>query len=156
MSNIPHYCHSMSHDCSFVKYLLPLLWRHNGHNGVSNHDHRIVHSTIHSGAGLRKHQSSASLGFVWEFTGDRYFNVTWMKWNIYPHRFYLTKVNVVGGVLQVAPVHPVHPSIRPSVSSLDSPRMLCTFIHIFDINFKFVKIPPDILGCCTRFIYMRL
>ena len=30
----------------------------------------IVYSTVYSGADQRKHQSSASLAFVWEFTGD--------------------------------------------------------------------------------------
>ena len=30
----------------------------------------IVHSTVYSDADQRKHQSSASLAFVWEFTGD--------------------------------------------------------------------------------------
>ena len=32
----------------------------------------IVYSTVYSGADQRKHQSSASLAFVWEFTGDRW------------------------------------------------------------------------------------
>ena len=32
----------------------------------------IVYSTIYSGADQRKHQHSASLAFVGEFTGDRW------------------------------------------------------------------------------------
>ena len=32
----------------------------------------IVYSTVGSGADQRKHQSSASLSFVWEFTGDQW------------------------------------------------------------------------------------
>ena len=32
----------------------------------------IVYSTVYSDADRRKHQSSASLSFVWEFTGDRW------------------------------------------------------------------------------------
>ena len=31
----------------------------------------IVYSTVYSGADIRKHQSSASLAFVGEITGDR-------------------------------------------------------------------------------------
>ena len=32
----------------------------------------IVYSTVYSGADQSKHQSPASLAFVWEFTGDRW------------------------------------------------------------------------------------
>ena len=32
----------------------------------------IIYSTVYSDADQRKHQSSASLAFVWEFTGDRW------------------------------------------------------------------------------------
>ena len=32
----------------------------------------IVYSAVYSGADLRKHQSSASLAFVGEFTGNRW------------------------------------------------------------------------------------
>ena len=32
----------------------------------------IVYSTVYSGADQRKHQSSSSLAFVREFTGDRW------------------------------------------------------------------------------------
>ena len=39
-----------------------LLWRHNGRDGVSNHQPHD--STVYSGADHRKHQSSASLVFV--------------------------------------------------------------------------------------------
>ena len=42
----------------------PLQWRHNGHDGVSNHRLTIVYSTVYSDADQRKHQSSASLVFV--------------------------------------------------------------------------------------------
>ena len=37
-----------------------LQWRHNGHDGVSNHQ---PHSTVYSGADQRKRQSSVSLAF---------------------------------------------------------------------------------------------
>ena len=47
---------------------LTLQWRYNERDGVSNHQ-----PTVYSGAGQRKHQSSASLAFVrGEFTGDRW------------------------------------------------------------------------------------
>ena len=39
----------------------------------------IVYSTVYSGADQRKHQSSASLAFVGEFTGDRW---TVHKWPV--------------------------------------------------------------------------
>ena len=40
-----------------------LLWRRNGHDGVSNHQlHDCL--SVHSDADQRKHQSSASLAFV--------------------------------------------------------------------------------------------
>ena len=43
---------------------LSLQWRHNGHDGVSNHQPTIVYSTVYSGADQRKHQSSAWLAFA--------------------------------------------------------------------------------------------
>ena len=43
---------------------LALRWRHNGLDGVSNHQITIVYSIIYSDADQRKHQSSASLVFV--------------------------------------------------------------------------------------------
>ena len=44
-----------------------LQWRHNELDGVSNHQPRdcLLYSTIYSRADQRKHQSSASLAFVW-------------------------------------------------------------------------------------------
>ena len=48
-----------------------LQWRHNKRDGVFNHRVSIIHSTVSSGADQRKHQSSGSLAFVREFTGDR-------------------------------------------------------------------------------------
>ena len=45
-------------------FLIPLLWRHNGSDGVSISSLTIVYSTAYSGANQRKHQSSASLAFV--------------------------------------------------------------------------------------------
>ena len=69
-----------------------LKWRHNEHDGVSNHQHysdvimsamasqftslTIVNSTVYSGADQRKHQSFASLAFGGEFTGDRWISRT--------------------------------------------------------------------------------
>ena len=41
-----------------------LQWRHNGCDGVSNHLPTIVYSTVYSGVGQRKLQSSVSLAFV--------------------------------------------------------------------------------------------
>ena len=43
---------------------LSLRWRHNGHDGVSNHQPRECLLNRFSGADQRKHQSSASLAFV--------------------------------------------------------------------------------------------
>ena len=45
--------------------IISLRWRHNGGDSVSNHQLTIVYSTIYSGADQNKHQSSASLAFVW-------------------------------------------------------------------------------------------
>ena len=42
-----------------------LRWRHNGRDNVSNTSLTIVYSTVYSDAHQRKHQSSASLAFVW-------------------------------------------------------------------------------------------
>ena len=44
-----------------------LRWRHNGRDSVSNHQpyRAIIYSTVYSDADERKHQSSASLAFVW-------------------------------------------------------------------------------------------
>ena len=42
-----------------------LQWRHNGRDGVSNHQpHDCFNSTVYSGADQRKHPCSASLAFV--------------------------------------------------------------------------------------------
>ena len=46
----------------------PLQWRHNGRDGVSNHQpHDCLLNRLfrHSGADQRKHQCSVSLAFVW-------------------------------------------------------------------------------------------
>ena len=56
--------------------ICPVQWRHNGHDGVSNHQPRDCLSTVYSGADQRKYQSSASLSFVREFTGDRWISRT--------------------------------------------------------------------------------
>ena len=42
-----------------------LQWRHNGRNGVLNHQPHGFYSTVYSGADQRKHQSSVSPAFVW-------------------------------------------------------------------------------------------
>ena len=51
-------------------------WRHNERNGVSNHQPHDYHSTVYLGADEKKkpkkHQSSVSLTFVWELTGDQW------------------------------------------------------------------------------------
>ena len=54
-------CYNSPH----MNFLAPLQWRHNGHDGVSNHKLHIVYSSVYSGPDKRKHQSSASLAFVW-------------------------------------------------------------------------------------------
>ena len=47
-----------------------LHWRHNDHDGVSNH--QPVYSTVYSDADQRKHQSSVPLAFVWGIHQDRW------------------------------------------------------------------------------------
>ena len=47
-----------------VRTVISLRWRHNERDGVSNHQHVIVYSTIYSGAEQREHQSYASLAYV--------------------------------------------------------------------------------------------
>ena len=42
-----------------------LQWRHNGHDGVSNHQPSVCLLRVFIRADQRKHQSSASLAFVW-------------------------------------------------------------------------------------------
>ena len=42
-----------------------LRWRHNGRDCVSNHRPHNFYSTVYSDADQSKHQSSASLAFVW-------------------------------------------------------------------------------------------
>ena len=49
-----------------IHLLCPLEWRYNGW------DSAVVYSTVYSDADQRKHQSSAPLAFVWEFTGERW------------------------------------------------------------------------------------
>ena len=51
--------------CYFVRNMnYPLLWRHNGRDGVSNHQSQDCLLKLHSGGDQRKHQSSASLTFM--------------------------------------------------------------------------------------------
>ena len=50
----------------------PVHWRHNGRDVGSNHQPHDCSLSLYSGADERIHQSSASLAFVWEFTGDRW------------------------------------------------------------------------------------
>ena len=45
--------------------LISLQWRHNRHHSVSNHQPHGFYATVYSDADQRKHQSSASLAFVW-------------------------------------------------------------------------------------------
>ena len=49
-----------------------LHWRHNDHDGVSNHQPHGCLFTVHSDADQREHQSSASLAFVWGIHRDRW------------------------------------------------------------------------------------
>ena len=48
----------------YFKTRSSLWWRHNGRDGVSKHQPHDC-STVYSGADQSKHQSSASLAFVW-------------------------------------------------------------------------------------------
>ena len=41
-----------------------LQWRHNGRDGVANHQPHHFYSTVYSGGDQRKHQNSSSLAFV--------------------------------------------------------------------------------------------
>ena len=52
------------HAATLSIFCVTLRWRHNGHNGISNHQphHRLLNRF--SGADQRKHQSSALLAFV--------------------------------------------------------------------------------------------
>ena len=50
---------------SKISRVRSLQWCHNERDGVSNHQPYDVHSTVYSGVDQRKHQSSASLAFVW-------------------------------------------------------------------------------------------
>ena len=45
--------------------------RHNGHDGVSNHQPYECLLTVFSGADQRKHQSSASLAFAWGISSHK-------------------------------------------------------------------------------------
>ena len=49
-----------------------LRWRHDGRDRVSITSLTVVYSTIYSDADQRKHQSSASLAFVWGIHRDRW------------------------------------------------------------------------------------
>ena len=54
-------------DCSCViwKSRISLRWRHNGHDGVSNHQHHDCLLNRLFRRRPKKHQSSASLAFLW-------------------------------------------------------------------------------------------
>ena len=49
----------------FTENAVALRWRHKERDGVSNHQPHDCLPTVYSGADQRKHQSSASLAFVW-------------------------------------------------------------------------------------------
>ena len=60
-------CHTtISDKICYVTTILTeaLKWRHNGHDGVSNHQPPIVYLTVYSSADQGKHQNCASLAFV--------------------------------------------------------------------------------------------
>ena len=52
--------------------IFTLHWRHNDHDGVSNHQPHGCLLNVYSDADQRKHQSSASLAFVWGIHRDRW------------------------------------------------------------------------------------
>ena len=56
----------------YVSSCSTLLWRHNDHNGVTNHQPHGLYSTVDSDADQRKHQSSVSLAFVLGIHRDRW------------------------------------------------------------------------------------
>ena len=62
------------HSFSTTPISHTLQWPHNGRDSVSNHQPHgcLLESSVYSDADQRKHQSSASLAFVREFTGDRW------------------------------------------------------------------------------------
>ena len=49
---------------------MPLNWRHNEHDASQITSLTIVYWSVYSGADQRKHQSSASVAFVGEFTAE--------------------------------------------------------------------------------------
>ena len=49
-----------------------LRWRHNDHDASQINSLTVVYSTVYSDADQRKHQSSASLAFVWGIHRDRW------------------------------------------------------------------------------------
>ena len=51
---------------------ISLMWRHNGQSSVSNHQPYDCYTTVYSDADQSKHQSSASLAFVWGIHRDRW------------------------------------------------------------------------------------
>ena len=65
-----HYFSSLSFgflikdSCIHITKNIPLHWRHNDHDGVSNHQPHNCLLNRYSGTDQRKHQSSASLAFV--------------------------------------------------------------------------------------------
>ena len=63
------------------KNLRALQWRHNEHDGVSNHQPHDCLLNLHSGPNQRKHQSSASLAFVREIH----------RWPVNPHKRPVTR-----------------------------------------------------------------
>ena len=59
-------------------WLLPLRWRHNGRDSVSNHQPHDCLLNVYSDADQRKHQSSASLAFVLGI--HRCFHLIMLSW----------------------------------------------------------------------------
>ena len=61
---------NVNNDFSIIKLLAvhALRWRHNGHDGSQITSLTTVYSIVHSSKDQRKHQRSASLAFVREFT----------------------------------------------------------------------------------------
>ena len=58
-------------------YVSKLHWRHNDHDGVSNHQpHGCLLNRLFRRSSKSKHQSSASLAFVWGIQRDRWIPLT--------------------------------------------------------------------------------
>ena len=99
-----------AHACILLYYDRTLRWRHNDNDGVSNHHHHGCLLNVYSDADQRKHQSSASLAFVWGIHRDRWiprrkgqlrgkcFHLMTSSWNVVQYIENLSRASVQNGV----------------------------------------------------------